>query len=117
MQLREFKLSEAAEFDQDRCVICLEKFFDKQVICALSCQHLFHRRCIASWLQGKEKANMNCPVCNKNILQLELPMPGLNAEDMELQYLQQNLAQVLEDKDQPSSTHVSINEGDVTNTA
>lgn len=76
-----------ADFGQDSCVICIEKFANREKVCALQCQHLFHRRCIANWLKDKDKPNMNCPVCNKNILELA-------GGDLELVFLQQNLERV-----------------------
>ena len=33
-----------------RCTICLENFEENEEFIQLSCQHLFHKLCILSWL-------------------------------------------------------------------
>ncbi|KRW98933.1 hypothetical protein PPERSA_00760 [Pseudocohnilembus persalinus] len=44
-----------------QCVICLDKFIDKEKIVQLKChkKHIFHINCIQSWLQN----NNYCPLC------------------------------------------------------
>eukprot|EP00966_Prymnesium_polylepis_P096077 2226196-Prymnesium_polylepis.1 len=60
--LKAIKKSVAMTRDCDECSVCLERFEDTPVkmhICALPCDHLFHRRCITEWL----KHDVRCPNC------------------------------------------------------
>lgn len=59
-----------AEYNQDKCSICLEYFEEGKNITSLNCKHLFHNPCIGTWLNEKERADMNCPMCHKNIFEL-----------------------------------------------
>lgn len=61
---------EKAEFNQDKCAICLEYFEEGRRVTSLNCKHLFHNGCIGTWLKEKERADMNCPMCHKNIFEL-----------------------------------------------
>ena len=36
----------------EACSICIEKFKSRENVCKLSCQHLFHSRCVEKWLQN-----------------------------------------------------------------
>lgn len=47
----------------DECVICLEKFHDKDRVIFLNCgcTYLFHQACIQEWF----KKEMSCPFCRK----------------------------------------------------
>lgn len=46
------------------CVVCLDAFNDAESLKQLPCRHLFHRRCIAKWLEH----DMRCPTCRRDIL-------------------------------------------------
>ena len=46
------------------CPICLEEYNDKETICKLNCNHIFHKECIKEWF----KKNNNCPNCRKIII-------------------------------------------------
>ena len=48
------------------CCICLQDFKNKESAIYLPCFHLFHRKCIAKWLETKEE----CPLCKNNIKEL-----------------------------------------------
>jgi hypothetical protein len=47
------------------CPICMAADVD----CATRCKHVFHRRCIAKWLDG---GNHTCPLCRAEIAEHEL---------------------------------------------
>ena len=47
------------------CPICMAANPD----CATACKHVFHRRCIAQWLDG---GNHTCPLCRAEIAEQEL---------------------------------------------
>merc|ERR1711998_791667 len=46
--------------DADSCVICLNDFKPGEEIRTLSCEHVFHKSCIDSWLE----THTTCPLCN-----------------------------------------------------
>ena len=45
------------------CPICLEQYIKKDKIIELSCNHIFHKKCIKEWI----KDNNTCPQCRENI--------------------------------------------------
>lgn len=46
--------------EEERCSICLENFEDDEDdVLAMLCDHMFHKDCIAKWLQS----NYECPLC------------------------------------------------------
>ena len=53
------------------CYCLFEYFLDKNnksnvvinEICIISCNHMFHKKCILEWL----KKSKNCPLCRKNL--------------------------------------------------
>lgn len=47
----------------DKCSICLEKYKEKEILRKLSCEHIFHYKCIDKWLENQYK----CPIC-RNVL-------------------------------------------------
>lgn len=49
---------------QRRCPICLNNFTNKKDVVRLACGHLFHRKCIQTWVN---RGNPMCPVCRKPI--------------------------------------------------
>ena len=51
-------------YNQSTCSICIDQFKSNQKICALSCDHIFHKKCVERWLTREEAS---CPVCKKNI--------------------------------------------------
>lgn len=49
----------------DTCTICLSKYKQNDVILQLSCNHIFHSRCVEQWIYS---SNANkCPVCRATI--------------------------------------------------
>lgn len=51
--------------DVDMCVICTEQFGDDDEIVPLPCNpsHIFHERCIATWMETKTQ----CPNCRAEV--------------------------------------------------
>ena len=49
--------------EKKRCTICLEDFVQFDKIINLSCLHMFHDKCIKTWLEN----NNHCPIC-KNVI-------------------------------------------------
>ena len=47
--------------DQDCCIICLQEFKNNQSIYKLSCNHIFHIRCLNKEIKYRKK----CPMCRK----------------------------------------------------
>ena len=45
------------------CPICHESFKLNEFQRTLTCNHVFHKKCIDKWL----KDNLNCPMCRKEI--------------------------------------------------
>ena len=43
----------------DVCVICLESYEKKDEISQLKCEHIFHHKCIDTWVI----TNRTCPLC------------------------------------------------------
>lgn len=52
------------EIPQIECTICLDPIFPVQTHFILACTHIFHRNCIAPWL---EREGNNCPNCRANV--------------------------------------------------
>ena len=48
----------------NECSICLEQYIKKDKIIELSCNHMFHKKCIKEWI----KNNNTCPQCRENII-------------------------------------------------
>ena len=49
--------------ENKKCVICIEDFKDNDNVIFLPCFHVFHPKCITSWLRKKD----DCPLCKINI--------------------------------------------------
>ena len=45
----------------DDCAICLDKIKDYDYV-ILSCKHMFHYKCLQSWLQTKKEYVKLCPL-------------------------------------------------------
>jgi hypothetical protein len=50
--------------NKDRCTICLEGYKSGTYKRKISCNHVFHKKCIDKWF--KKSGNVNCPICRKN---------------------------------------------------
>ena len=47
----------------DDCAICLDKIKDYDYV-ILSCKHMFHYKCLQTWLQTKKEYVKLCPLCD-----------------------------------------------------
>lgn len=56
----------------DECCVCLEAFEVDDALNKLSCGHLFHVRCITSWLTGHNF----CPLCKQVVSVDVMPIDG-----------------------------------------
>ena len=45
------------------CVICMDEYSDGDSIATLQCNHLFHKKCILSWLSQ----STSCPMCRTQV--------------------------------------------------
>lgn len=45
--------------ENEECCICLCKLKKKDVLCELSCGHIFHEKCFQKWTKK------TCPLCRK----------------------------------------------------
>ena len=52
----------AGEAPDDDCSICIAQMRPGQFVVKLQCGHLFHKNCLAPWLQ----LSTYCPVCKAN---------------------------------------------------
>ncbi|XP_023736190.1 uncharacterized protein LOC111884103 [Lactuca sativa] len=52
------------DYDNKRCVVCLEDFEAKQVVMVTPCNHTFHEQCILPWV----RTHGRCPVCRFSFL-------------------------------------------------
>ena len=57
------KYRQKIDGDNNKCIICMEEFEEKERVKYLPCGHLFHHDCIRQWLL-KEKS---CPFCKSEI--------------------------------------------------
>lgn len=48
------------------CTVCLEEFADREAVLRLPCAHLFHGRCIRTWLQHDRR----CPNCRFDLVEM-----------------------------------------------
>ena len=56
----------AARSGQKDCVICCEEYKKGDQLLTLPCVHIYHKKCIATWLQQQS----SCPVCKFEIKNL-----------------------------------------------
>lgn len=65
------------DYEKPECCVCLDHITSSADAQALSCMHVFHRRCIGAWLEKKR----TCPVCKRDADtgELELRTPTLTA--------------------------------------
>ena len=60
-KLTKTKFVKSLNIDKDCCIICLQEFKNNQNIYKLSCNHIFHRRCLNKEIKFRQK----CPICRK----------------------------------------------------
>ena len=49
------------------CVICLEKYKKDDEIIKLECGHIFHEKCLNTWIETKNYNYFLCPICREAI--------------------------------------------------
>ena len=59
---------EIVKFDIDnshffQCGICMDSFYDQEMVKKLPCGHIYHKDCLSQWMQTNNK----CPFCDKLI--------------------------------------------------
>ncbi|ONI20614.1 hypothetical protein PRUPE_2G025300 [Prunus persica] len=64
---RERKRRQICASESDSCTVCMEEFNGGSEIACMPCSHLFHEKCIVTWL----KQSHYCPVCR-----FEVPTDG-----------------------------------------
>ncbi|CAF1132676.1 unnamed protein product [Adineta steineri] len=55
---------ELANVVDTTCTICREEMQVQQCIKRLTCQHVFHKKCLRAWFQRQQ----NCPICRTTVL-------------------------------------------------
>ncbi|CAL5188677.1 unnamed protein product [Lathyrus oleraceus] len=52
-----------------QCSICLEEFYTMSDLVSTKCSHIFHEKCIVSWIQKcmKDSSTYSCPLCRSQI--------------------------------------------------
>ena len=51
--------------DINQCMICLVNISETSDSYSLSCDHIFHTKCIMDWFRSRSSSG-NCPLCNDN---------------------------------------------------
>lgn len=51
--------NEDERYNTNDCSICLDEFTNNDLVCKLSCNHLYHVSCINEWFKNK----IVCPLC------------------------------------------------------
>ena len=54
------------------CMICIEKFINKCIICITPCKHIFHNECLCKFIETAKKNEnpiIKCPLCNYDFLE------------------------------------------------
>ncbi|BFG20317.1 hypothetical protein CerSpe_065920 [Prunus speciosa] len=64
---RERKRRQICASESDSCTVCMEEFNGGSEIACMPCLHLFHEKCVVTWL----KQSHYCPVCR-----FEVPTDG-----------------------------------------
>ena len=60
------------------CNICLDDIVKGEQISSLTCNHIFHHKCLQEWV--KNNAYLSCPNCRAAIEPVEDPWPQLNTK-------------------------------------
>ena len=50
--------------EEEDCSICLEKMAKNDVVFQLPCRHVFHKKCVSSWIYEQKAL---CPNCRQGI--------------------------------------------------
>ena len=74
-------------YDRDYCTVCMALINHNEIIRVLPCSHIFHRKCIDTWLTGNLSWEGNntraCPVCKHTLdfQKLRMEKDNLNVID------------------------------------
>lgn len=49
---------------KDTCPICIKKFKSNSKVLVLDCKHIFHKKCLSTWLITKSNT---CPMCKQEV--------------------------------------------------
>ena len=62
-------LEELKKEDNDTCAICLEEDEDDNKMVKLSCNHIFHQKCIEDWVKVQHSSGVvpQCAICRQKI--------------------------------------------------
>lgn len=50
-------------YQEKKCIICHEKYENRDIVRYLECKHFYHKDCCDDWL----KVNKSCPTCRQTI--------------------------------------------------
>ncbi|PVU85425.1 hypothetical protein BB559_006883 [Furculomyces boomerangus] len=95
--LRLDRKSEIPTDDRVECLICIEELKDDDLVRIIPCYHLFHRRCIDTWLLEQSGS---CPKCRLDLRLI--PENGIKNQNQTLDTIQQS--------NQNRSSNVIINQ-------
>lgn len=73
----ELAVLEGKDGEDNECTVCLDAMVAGEEVRKLPCSHMFHQKCIDSWLLDKRK----CPLCNLDIIKHF----GLGGEEEEVE--------------------------------
>ncbi|KXS94476.1 hypothetical protein AC578_1720 [Pseudocercospora eumusae] len=65
---------------QTSCSVCLDDFTNASTVIRLDCKHVFHAKCIVTWL---EKSKNSCPLCRKEVTERASPEEEISEQDTE----------------------------------
>ena len=77
-QSASFFLIDSQESSEEDCSICYDDP-DQTMVHLPTCKHLYHRKCILSWLQS----HLNCPLCRQTISASSFLSPSLSLDTPE----------------------------------
>ena len=77
-QSTSFFLIDSQESSEEDCSICYDDP-DQTMVHLPTCKHLYHRKCILSWLQS----HLNCPLCRQSINASSFLSPSLSLDTPE----------------------------------
>ncbi len=75
------------KYTEKSCAVCLGEFKSDATIRRLTCSHIFHAKCIESWIQMKINEVPKCPVCNSELTDQKPPGEDLlQMRDLDLSF-------------------------------
>lgn len=80
------------------CPICFEDYINKETLCELQCQHLYHEKCVRKWIREKRE----CALCRASIDDVPNNQVIINMEnDQNTQVIinMENIVDIMDDID------------------